>query len=58
MFHTRSAPTARPHRRLAALVLALGVLGGTSAAVAGDGPASGGETLTKTLIRVEETGTF
>lgn len=52
---SHSAPTTRPRRRLAALVLALGVLGGASAAVVSDGPAAGGETLAK-LIKIEETG--
>jgi hypothetical protein len=52
---SHSVSTAHPRRRLAALVLALGVLGGASSAVLADGPAADGETLAK-LIKIEETG--
>lgn len=55
MSHSTVA-AAPSRRRLAALVLALAVLGGASAAVVPDGSADGGETLAKTLIKVEETG--
>lgn len=44
-------------RRRTVLVLALGLLGGAAATAAGT-PAGHGDTVAKTLIKVEETGTF
>ena len=65
MTHSTAVPATRPARRLAALLLAFGILGGASAAVVSDGggrtkaalrPIVGADKVARWLVAIARTG--